>query len=524
MRNTGGNSIRGARERVLMTIVDMLEQSATAVPDRTAVAHEDTRLSYRTLAGQVTALAATLVTMGVEKGQRVGVILDRMPEAIVSFLGIAKAGGVFFAIDPNHTRSDIRHILDFTRPSALIVGARYLTVLAGPNLPGEDRVIVVGQADTAGRPSWEAIMTRDPAGVTFPSLTDDDAVYLNFTSGTTGTPKGALTTNGNLFWNTVSAVEALSLTADDVHLCMFPVFGHPHELFARPFYLGGAAVLVGSVSPRAIVAAIERHSVTCMMATASVYVSLARFCRTHTPALGSMRLGESGGMHISPGMAEGFRASFAFPVVPVWGSTETAGIALAGDVEGRGRPGSAGRPCPHYEIDIVDEEGKSCGVDETGEMVVRGPGVCASYYRNEAETREHMRDGRLHTGDLFRKDADGWFFFMARKSRMVKVAGLKVFPTEIEDVLSGHPNVAEVAVTKVPDRTHGEVPMAVIVRKDGADVSPEDIRQYCTEHLARHKIPRIITFVAQLPKSRSGKVMYRELPAGREGAAGWAGG
>ena len=495
----------------MMTLTEMLERSVAAAPDKTAVTFKDTRLSYRELRAQARALAAYLTSSGLDKGGKVGVLLEKTPEAIVALLGVAEAGGVFFTIDHNQVGADIQYVLDTTRPSALIVHARFLHLLSGLRVPCPQRVVVVGGAGPHS--AWEDIVSGSGPQAPTPRTGGEDLVYLNFTSGTTGTPKGALTTHANIYWNTVSSVETLGLTADDVHLCMFPICGHPHELFARPFFLGGTLVLTDGVSPKAIAGAIAGHGVTCMMATASIYLSLARFCRAQNPDLGSVRLGESGGMHITPGMAEEFESCFTFPVVPVWGSTETTGIALASDVAGRRKPGSVGRPCAHYEVGIVDDEGKACGVGETGEMIVRGYGVCSGYYANEAETRKHMRDGWLHTGDLFRTDVDGDFFFAGRRTRMIKVAGLKVFPTELEDTLSCHPDIEEVAVIGAPDRSHGEVPQAFVVPREGAYLSSDDVRRYCAGCLARYKMPRVVEVVSELPKSRGGKVLYRELAA-----------
>lgn len=491
-----------------MTIVEMLARSADAVPDKDAVVQGSERLSYARLWQRVGSLAAYLRAAGLTKGDRVALLVEKSPDAIVGMMGVAAAGGVFFTLDHHHTSADLQYILDLTDPRALIVDAPFLPKLAGLRLPCADRVIVKGAGASGTMLSWTAALTCPSREA--PVVKEDDPVYLNFTSGTTGTPKAAVTTHGNIVWNTRSSVEALGLTPDDVHLCMFPVFGHPHELFARPFLLGGTCVLTEGISPKAIVSAVRQHRATCMMATASIYVSLARYCRAQCPHLTSVRLGESGGMYISPRLAVELADALDFPVVPVWGSTETTGIALATPLSG-GKPGSAGGPCPYYEIEVRDDHGRECPAGQVGEMVVRGPAVCAGYYGNPAETAKHMRDGWLYTGDLFRRDSDGFFYFAGRRSRMIKVAGLKVFPGEVEEVLSGHPAVEEAAVIKTGDRSRGEVPKAVIVRVKGSTLSRQDVRDYCEQHLSRYKVPRIIEFAEALPKSESGKILYRQL-------------
>jgi long-chain acyl-CoA synthetase len=216
-------------------------------------------------------------------------------------------------------------------------------------------------------------------------------------------------------------------------------------------------------------------------------------------------------MHIDLALARKFRERFGISMIPVWGSTETTGIAFANPVDDSQKEGSFGKPCPYYQAKIVGENGQELAENLVGEIAIKGPAVSAGYLENSVETRKCMKDGWFFTDDLARKDADGYYYFLARKSGMMKVAGMKVFPLEIEGVLRSHPNIAEAAVTKVRDRLHGEVPKAVIVLKENARIDQADVRRYCEERMARYKVPRVIEFRAELPKSSGGKVLYREL-------------
>jgi len=384
-----------------------------------------------------------------------------------------------------------------------------LSMLKLPCSGGE--IIVIGKKAEDHYRTWEEIFVQHTLVSADIDIEQNDVVYLNLTSGITGIPKAAITTHANIYWNTLSAVESLKLSHDDVHLCMFPVFGHPHELFARPLFMGGTIVLIDNISPKAIVRAIWNHGVTCMMATASIYLSLVRYYGSHSLNLKTLRIAESGGMHTSSTLVQNFRESFKVPIVPVWGSTETAGISLVSPVDGLYRPNSTGKPCAYYEIKIVGEDGRELGPGEIGEMAIKGPAVCSRYYGNPEETAKHMRDGWFFTGDLAKKDSDNYFYFISRKSRMMKVAGLKVFPCEIEEVLNNHPDIAEAVVVKVPDRSRGEAPKAVIVLKDGAEIGKSEIREYCKERMSRYKVPRVIEFRNELPKNPGGKILYRKL-------------
>ncbi len=495
-----------------MTIIEMLKKNLRLFPVKTSIIYKESRISYEELFERSNSLANFLADIGLNKGEMVGLLLQKTPEAIISFLGVAAAGGVVFTIDYNQTFAEIQFILNLTRTSVLIVAAEFQTLLSKLKLPCSDKkIIVVGKKLRKQSHMWDDLITQHSINVPDVNIQLDDIVYLNFTSGTTGVPKGAISTHANIYWNTLSSIESLKLTHEDVHLCMFPVFGHPHEIFARPLYLGGTIVLIDNISPKNISKIISDHNVTCTMATASIYETLVRFKQSHSYNFSSLRIPESGGMHVNAALAQKFIERFKVPIVPVWGSTETAGIALATPIHSEYKPGSMGKPCPYYEVKIVGENGKELAHNEIGEMVIKGPAVCTGYFGNPEETEKHMRDGWFYTGDMVKKDSEDYFYFASRKTGMIKVAGMKVFPIEIEDVLSAHPQIAEVAVVKALDHSHGEVPKVVIVLKHGMRISKADIRKYCEERMSRYKVPRVIEFMTELPKTPGGKILYREL-------------
>ncbi len=495
-----------------MTIVEMLEKTKGSFSEKTAIICAQKTLSYDDVYIQSNALANFLVATGLKKGGYVGVMLKKSPEVVVSFLGVAAAGGIVFPVDYTQTLAHIQYILNLTKPSALVVEAEFQPLLLKLDLTCPDeRIIVIGEMGGRRYSPWKGILSGHPRGRPDVKIQGDDVVYLNFTSGTTGVPKAAVGTHENIYWNTLASIEALNLTPDDIHLCLFPVFGHPHELLARPLYLGGTIVLIDSIAPKTIAKAISDDRVTCMMGVASIYQTLIRFHESNPFDSSSLRVPESGGMHIHPSLAHQFRERFGISMIPVWGSTETMGIAFANPVDDTKKEGSIGRPCPYYQAKIVGENGENLAENEIGEMAVKGPAVSAGYLENPEETRKCMKDGWFYTDDLARKDADGYFYFVARKSGMMKVAGMKVFPVEIEDVLSSHPKIAEAAVTRVYDRLHGEMPKAVIVLKAGEEMDKMEIRRYCEERMAKYKVPRVMEFRAELPKSSGGKVLYRLL-------------
>lgn len=495
-----------------MTITEMLKRSAKKFPEKTAIAYNDRKISYRKLDAISDRVASYLTGMGISKGDRIGLMIKKSPEAIISFFGVIKAGGVFFPIDYDQTIRGMQYVLDLTNPFGLIVGEDFEHLLSGLKLSHmAHRIIIIGQKENKTFRSWKTVLSRKSVSPLRTEVTNNDIAYLNFTSGTTGVPKAAVATHDNILWNTLSAIESLGLTSDDVHLCLFPIFGHPHELFARPLCLGGTMVLVDSISPKTIVKAICDHKVTCMMAVASIYAALIRFHRSRPFDFSSVRVAESGGMHITPVLRKDFEKELNVSLLPVWGSTETMGIALFTSDPVANAKGAMGKPCPYYEIRVVGEEGHELPPDKIGEMIVSGPAVSRGYFNNLEETEKFIKSGWFFTGDLVKRDVNGYYYFISRKTGMMKVAGMKVFPSEIENVLSSHPKIAEVAVTKIPDSLHGEVPKAVVVLNDGAEGQTKELIDYCKKWLPKYKVPKAIEYVAELPKTSGGKVLYRLL-------------
>jgi len=495
-----------------MTIVEMLRRNAENYPEKTAICFEKSRISHNDCYKIANALAKLLLEVGVNKGDRVGLLLHKAPEAILSFYGVATAGGVVVPIDYNQPLVDIQYILELTRPAALIVDSQLQPLLSRLTLScPNDSIVVVGKKSKGDFHEWESVLASTTSELPDMKVKESDVVYLNFTSGTTGTPKGAVTSHSHIYWNTISAIEGLGLTHDDVHLCMFPVFVHPHELFARALYLGGTSVLVDTIYPKSIAKAISEHRVTSMMAISPIYKTLLPYYKSPSFDFSSLRIPESGGMHTSPALVRKFKERFTVPIYPVWGSTEATGIALATPLTEEYKPGSMGKPCPHYEVKIIGEDGREAPLGEVGEMAIKGPAVCTEYYSDPDETKKCVMDGWFFTGDLVKQDEEGYFYFVDRKARMMKVAGMKVFPLEIEEVLSQHSKIAEVAVIKVIDGLHGEVPKAFIVSKNGVTINKSEIRKYCETMMSKYKLPRIIEFRDKLPRTTGGKLLYRKL-------------
>lgn len=497
-----------------MTLVEMLERNARNIPDKVAILHQDLEITYGELNKRVNRLAHALLSLGLKQGDRVGFMLPRGPELVITFLAVAKARGLAAPINFELRISEIATLLDNLSPSFLIIAAAFAD-LTRQTLPRNAKiaVIVVGESDDRDAYLWEDLLKNPNTDNPSLEVKEDDAVYLNFTSGASGNPKAATTTHANIFWNTVASAETLELTSADVHLCLFAPFAHPHEFFARSLYLGGSCVLLETIRPKSIIKAIQDHEVTCFMAIAPIFLTLMEIARARPQDLSSLRVPESGGMHTRVEMIEQFRHMFGVPIYPVWGSTETTGIAIANSPNREIASGSVGKPCKFYEAKIVGQDGTELPPHQIGELIFRGPGVVKEYALRNGNNREAFKNGWYFSGDLGKKDEAGNFYFIERKTGMLKVAGLQVYPLEIELALLRHPAVKEAAVIGIEDNLRGEVPKAVVVLRNDQKITERELLHYCLENMARYKAPKVIEFREELPKSGSGKINKKALMA-----------
>lgn len=491
----------------MVTLIQVLEKNAVNRPDKVALIYKDMRLDYKELNNQVNSIATTLTNMGVKKGDRIGLLLLREPQLVIAFLASARIGAIPAPINYNLTKGQLTNLLLSMKPSMVFTAERFLSQLKEARVVSNGCIIVTDNKNSLHL-HWDDLL-KSPAAVSTANISIDDIAYLNFTSGSTGEQKGAVATHANIYWNTVSAIEAFKITEDDVHLCMFASFAHPHELLARALYTGGTMVLLDEIFPKSLARTIKDNKVTCMMGLAPMYEMLLDVA--DAADLSSLRIPESGGMFTRPDLVERFEKAFGVPIYTVWGSTETSGIAIANRVGEKRKGFSIGKPCPYYEVKVIDETGLEVKAGEVGEFIFKGPAVVKGYYGIEEKTNNCFMNGWYYSGDLGKTDEDGFLYFVDRKNSMMKVAGLKVYPSEIEQVLISHPNIKEVAVVGSPDGLKGEIPKSIIVSKDGQTLTRDEILLFCKGSLPNYKIPKIVEFRNELPKMSNGKINRKAL-------------
>jgi len=496
-----------------MTLDRMLERANQSSPEKFAILSRDRNVTYRQLNNQASALANGLLNLGMKRGDVVAMLLSKSVEAVVAFLGVTRAGGVIAPVNMRLKPDTLRVTFNHLNPFAVIADSLYhpfLTKFFRPNHP-HSYILLIGHAKGDRVHSFNDLLARESERSPEVQIEENDVAYLNFTSGTTGIPKAAITTHGNLLWNTKGAVEVMRMDSGDVHLCMFPMYAHPHEIFCRSIYMGGTTVLLDSMYPKTIMRVLEQFRVTCMMAVPMFYKSLFALARTKEFDISSLRIAEAGGMFSPAELSKEFEEVFGLRFLPVWGSTETTGIALATSPVGEYRLGTMGKPCPGYEVHVLGPGGRETDCDEVGELVISGPGVVQGYFNLPTEAEATFHHGACYTGDMVRRDEAGYYYFLGRRSGLMKVAGLKVYPSEVEAVLLKHPQIEEAAVIALPDSLRGEIPKAFIVPKPGQTVDPKEVRLFCRDLLADYKIPAQIEVRGELPKTETGKISHAEL-------------
>jgi len=498
-----------------MTLVELFATSETRVPERPAIVFRDRRLTYRELGRLARAVSALLREMGSGARSRVVLMSPNVPEFGAGYLGILMAGATVVPLNPMLKAEEVRYVLEDSGAAAMVGLEASLPLLRAARAGlGRRCPILSLDGPAAGEPGDASLPEAVRAGLRAAAAsgsTEDVAVCL-YTSGTTGRPKGALLSHGNLIANVQSFRTVLHVSEDDVFLAVLPFF-HAYGatvLFLEPLSTGATIVVEPRFLPDAVLRAMVQHRVTLFAGVPSMYAMLAASPRL-AGDFSSLRLCIAGGAPLPVAVAEAFEAKYGIPIYEGYGPTECAPVLTVNPPFGKRKLGSVGPPIPQVDLRVVDDRGNALPPGEVGEIVARGPNVMQGYLNRPAETAEALRDGWYHTGDLGRVDEDGYYYIVDRKTDLILVGGLNVYPREVEAVLAGHPAVAEAAVVGVPDPIRGEAPKAFVILRNGQHVATQDLLQWCRQRLANYKVPRSIAVVADLPRTVTGKILKAEL-------------
>jgi long-chain acyl-CoA synthetase len=488
-------------------LATILTETAERVGDRIAMKLDDMELNYALLNEGSARIAGELKARGLERGDRVGIMLPNVPYFPVVYYGVLRAGGVvvpmnvllkgrecaFYLNDPGAKIMFAWH--DFgeaAHTGAEQAGAEVIDVK-----PGEFEQLVM-----------EAQPDRDMADVA-----EDDTAVILYTSGTTGTPKGAELTHANLRTNAQITQRLGSSDENDTILGALPLF----HSFGQTCGMNGAVTagarlsLIPRFDPGKALEIIQRDKVTIFQGVPTMYVAMLNHPEAESFDTSSLRLCLSGGASMPVEVMRGFEEKFGCKILEGYGLSETSPVASFNHADRERKPGSIGTPIEGVEMKVVDDEDNDVPQGEVGEIVIRGHNVMKGYWKRPDATEECMRGGWFHSGDMAQVDEDGYFFIVDRKKDMIIRGGYNVYPREIEEVLYEHPAVAECAVVGVPDDKMGEEVGAAVCLKDGQSASEDELRDHVKENVASYKYPRRIWFVDELPKGPTGKILKREI-------------
>ena len=501
-----------------MYIGDWMERGERYWPENLAVVDiaKDLRLTYRDLNARANACARWLREAGVGRGDRVALLELNGVEVLDLFFACAKLGAIFVPLNWRSHWRELATVIDQTGPSVLVFGADFndaAVELAGA-CASLRRLVHIGGEAVSGSAAYSELLATEGAPVSNPAVVDTDVVCLLFTGGTTGTPKAAQVAYRMIAWNTLNTVIH-ELERGDVTITHTPMF-HTGGLFVYTLpllTLGGTVVIMRKWTADAMLEVIEREKVTLLFCVPTQYQMMLERPRFAATDLSSIRFLTSGGAPLPVPIIRAYAEAHGVVFKQGFGMTEFGpGIFSMAPEFAEAKSGSIGKPNYFIDAKIVGEDGQEAGVDEVGELVLKGQTACSGYFDNpEATAKAFDADGWFHTGDLAKADADGFYYIVDRKKDMFISGGENVYPVEIERVLYEHPAVYQAAVVPVPHERWGEGGKAVLVLKEGAAVSAEAILAHCGAHLARYKIPKHVEFRESMPLSPAGKILKREL-------------
>ncbi|MFF1395875.1 long-chain fatty acid--CoA ligase [Streptomyces sp. NPDC058287] len=486
-----------------------LAHTAEAHAHRAALRLDDQVLDYRALDERSARLASWLTDQGIAPGDRVVIMLPNIPHFAVAYYGVLRTGAVVVPMNPLLKSGEIGY-------SAGDCGARAILTWGASEAEASVAAEELGIpcTDVTADAFATALDAAEPAAGIVERADDDTAVIL-YTSGTTGRPKGALLTHGNLRSNTETVSRLLGIThADTVFggLPFFHVFGQTCGLNAAVL-TGACVTLLPRFDPAAALRVLVRDRVTVMEGVPTMFVALLAAAEAAGGAgVDTVRVAATGGSAMPVDVLHRFETAFGCPVVEGYGLSETAPVVTLGGVDGVRKPGSIGTPIEGVEVRLIDDEGKDVVEGSVGEIAVRGPNVMSGYWNRPEANAASFTDGWFRTGDLARRDEDGHYFIVDRKKDLIIRGGYNVYPREIEEVLYTHPSVAEAAVIGVPHELHGEEISAVVALRPGAAATPEELCAYVKERVAPYKYPRTVRLVDTLPKGPTGKILKRAIP------------
>ena len=470
--------------------------------------------SYRDLYEQAGRLSSAFRgRLKIDKGDRVGIFLPNIPEFVLSYYAAVRLGAIAVSLNVMLKRDEVAFILNDCGAKALVTASQLLE-----QVPERSAIPTVKTIVCVGEPEREALRFRDLMTESYPrapkaNLEPDEGAAILYTSGTTGKPKGVLLTHGNLISNIYATNHHTKTGPSDRLICYLPLFHCFGQNFIMnsAFNAGATLVLHERFHPDEILDSLKTSRVTMFFAVPTVYNRFLALPKIEE-SFASVRYCFTAAASMPLEVVRRWREKVGQIIYEGYGLTETSPFASYNH-DFFYREGSVGTPIENVEMKIVDEKGNELKPGEVGEIAIKGPNVMQGYYRRPEETAQAIRDGWFLTGDIGKMDEDGYFYLVDRAKDMINLAGFKVWPREVEEILIQHPSISEVAVVGIPDADTGEAVKAFVVLKDKASAKEGELIDYCRDRIAVYKAPRSVEFIDALPKNPAGKILKRELRA-----------
>ena len=498
---------------------DIVGRSIRTHPARVFLELDEGTITYGEFGQLVDSFCHAATAAGIGIGDAVGYYIGNKSAALATYFGGFKMGALVVPLNPMLKAVEIAHIVNDARIGLLVVDddepdmVRALREVR--ELLDHDVVFVSQRGVISGTEVWaDWILPYKGAEFHAVEQDDDDIACCVYTSGTTGTPKGSQSTHGNLFYITQTYLTSFALTPDDVAITAMPMFtGFAPWFIVQPIaQVGGTVVMHERFDPSRILRDIDEKKATFFCGVPTMYSELvdAYDRASPTPDLSSMRVAGTSGAKMNADMAERVEHVLGCPLGEAYGQTEAGPITISLPF-GLRKAGSAGRAPDTADMAILDDDGRVLGAGAIGEIVVRGPMCSPGYMGRPEQTAELWRGGWLHTGDTGYVDEDGFLFTVDRIKEMIITGGMNIYPAEVEATLQQHEAVLHAAVLPYPDDKYGEIPVAVIVLKEGAGATEAEIIAFCRDRIAKYKAPRRVQFRSVMPLSPTGKILRREL-------------
>lgn len=499
-----------------MNVSSLVSNKASLHPHRKAViCGDDGRIyTWSEFDKIVNKVGNALLNMGVKKGDVVAIYLPNSPEFLFTYFAVARIGAIVLPSNILFRTGELSYVLNSSR-AKILVGAsaeteQYL-IEANTELPHLEKIITVGKPVNASV-DFHSLISEASEELEPVDCSSDDLVSILYTSGTTGQPKGAMLSHGNLM--AVGTLSSTILHIDDQDVLLTPTpFCHICFVLSvlGPLNVGAGLVTMRKFSPEKALELIARYRVTHFTGVPTMYIFMLQQYDRRKYDLKAWRCAYAAGASMPVQYINEIEEKFGVSFSELYGLTETSSTVTYNRL-GHGKNGSVGLAAPGNQVKVVDESGNELPAGEIGEILVKGPGVFKGYWEMPEATKEVFDGEWFRTGDLGKYDEEGYFYIVGRKKEVIVCGGYNVYPREVEEIICQHPKVMEAAVLGVRDPVRNEIPKAFIRVKDGEEMTEQELVEFCAQRMASYKVPREVEFLPELPKSPSGKVLKRLLP------------